>query len=339
MLAFVMAYYHNMRLILLSFMLALFFIMPVCQAQEQKPLHIIIGTGVGSSDDLWGHLIGRYIGTYLPNKPNVVVSNLPGAGSMMLANQMYNTQPKDGSVMGVINRGLPFEALLGGQGVLFDAQKFIYVGSPDIDTQVCEVRSDAPVQSLAALKDHELILGATGTGADSLAYPLLLANLIGLKLKIVQGYPGSLEILLAIERNEVQGGCNSFTTVSNHAFYQTGQSRILFQGSLDANPAIPAPSMIEMAQTDEQRQVLALFLHRQQIGRPYILPPHMPAKNIAALRTAFAASLNDPALHADAEKLNLYVHYIAADEIEDIISEAYAAPAHIVRLTQKAMSR
>jgi tripartite-type tricarboxylate transporter receptor subunit TctC len=309
------------------------------KADEQKPLQIIIGTGVGSSDDLWGHLIGRFIGTYLPNKPNVIVSNLPGAGSMMLANQMYNTQPKDGSVIGVINRGLPFEKLLGGQGVLFDAQQFTYIGSPDIDTQVCEVRTDAPVQTISDLRDKELILGSTGTGADSLTYPLILTNLIGLKIKIVQGYPGSREILLAIERNEVQGGCNSYTTVTNHGFYRDGYSHILFQGSLDPDPSIAAASMIDVAQTDAQREVLALFLKRQQIGRPYILPPHVPQEKIILLRAAFAAALRDPALIQEADKIGLHVHYIAPDHIEHIIADAYKTSPDIVHLTQKVMGR
>ncbi len=168
-----------------------------------KTVTIMIGYGPGGTDDVWARLIGKYMGEHIPGKPNVVSTNVPGAGSLLLANQIYNTQPKDGTVIGLINRGVPFEPLLGGVGTRFDPMKFNYIGSPDRDTPACAIRVDAPVQTMRDLLTKEYIVGATGSGSDSQLYPEVLANMLGVKMKIVQGYPGSRDILLATERGEV----------------------------------------------------------------------------------------------------------------------------------------
>src|SRR5579871_1292146 len=149
-----------------------------------KTLSVMIGYGVGGSDDLWARLISRHIGNYIAGKPTVVPVNAPGAGSLLLANQIENTQPKDGTVIGLINRGIPFEPLLGGTGVRFDPLKLTFIGSPDHDTAVCAVSKDAPVQNVRDLASKELIVGATGSGADTEVYPNFFHNLLGMKFKV-----------------------------------------------------------------------------------------------------------------------------------------------------------
>ncbi len=129
----------------------------------------------------------------------------PGAGSLLLANQIYNTLPQDGTVVGLINRGLPFEKLFNGPGILFDPQKMQWIGSPDLDTGICAARKDAPVQKVADLQTKELVVGATGSGADTAIYPQVLSGILGLKFKIVNGYPGSHDVELAIERKRGAG--------------------------------------------------------------------------------------------------------------------------------------
>ena len=304
-----------------------------------KPVQVMIGYSVGGTDDVWARLIAKYLPEYMPGKPQAVPTNVPGAGSLLLANQIYNTQPKDGTVIGGFNRGVPFEPLLGGVGDRFEAAKFNYIGSPDLDTLVCVAREDAPVHSLADLKNTQLIVGGTGSGADSQTYPEFLTNLLNLKLKLVQGYPGSRDILLAVERNEVQGGCVSYDTIARDANYRDKKTRIIFQAAPVADPRIDAPSVVDLAETAEQRGALQLFLRRQQIGRPYAAPPGTPKDRVEALRAGFANAMNDPGFKADAVQAGINARYVSPAEIEGVLAEAYKTAPEIVALTRKAMGR
>jgi tripartite-type tricarboxylate transporter receptor subunit TctC len=256
-----------------------------------------------------------------------------------LTNQLYNTQPKDGTVIGGFNRGVPFEPMLGGTGIRFDAQKFGYLGSPDVDTLVCVARVDAPVQSLADLRTKQLIVGGTGSGADSQTYPEFLTNLLGLKMKLVQGYPGSRDILLAVERNDVQGGCVSYDTIARDAYFRAGKTKIVFQAAPTPDPRIDAPSVVDLAATEQEKAALQLFLRRQQIGRPYAAPPGVPKERLEALRAAFRASMDDPGFRADAEAAKLNARYVSPPEIDAVLVDAFKASPETIALTKKAMGR
>ncbi len=307
---------------------------------KSKTVQVQIGYGVGGTDDLWARLMVKFMPEHMPGRPTFVASNVPGAGSLLLTNQIYNTQPKDGTVIGLINRGVPFEPLLGGVGVRFDPAKFNYIGSPDRDTVVCAVRADSPVQTLEDLKTKQLIVGSTGSGADSQTYPEVMANLLGVKIKIVQGYPGSRDILLAMERNEVQGGCVSFDTVARDQNYRSGKLRIALQAGLKSDDRLPGvPLITTIARSDEERLALNLFFQRTLVGRPFVAPPGVPQARVDALRAAFAAALNSPALQAEAKLAGLNVHYVSPDELNKVIGDAYASPANIVALTKKAFGR
>ena len=305
-----------------------------------KTIQVLIGYGVGGTDDVWARLIAKHMPDVMPGHPNMVPSNVPGAGSLLLANQLYNTQPKDGTVIGLFNRGVPFEPLLGGQSVRFDPAKFNFLGSPDRDTVACVARDDAPVQTLEDLKTKELIVGSTGSGADSQTYPEVTANLLGVKLKLVQGYPGSRDILLAIERKEVQGGCLSFDTIARDQNYRDKKIRIIFQAGLKADERIAeVPLITDLARNEEEKQALTLFFQRSLVGRPFVAPPGVPPARVEALRTAFEAALKSPALIAEAKQAGLNVHYVSPQELNKIIADAYASPPAVVAATKKAFGR
>jgi len=305
-----------------------------------KTVTIMIGYGPGGTDDVWARLIAKYMGEHIPGKPNIVATNVPGAGSLLLANQVYNTQPKDGTVIGLINRGVPFEPLLGGIGTRFDPMKFNYVGSPDRDTPACAIRVDAPVKTMQELLTKEYIVGATGSGSDSQLYPEVLANMLGVKMKIVQGYPGSRDILLATERGEVQGGCVSYDTIVRDVMFREKRTRILFQAALKPDDRMPEVPMIhDMATSDEQRQALDLFLQRTLVGRPFVMAPGVPAERLEAIRNAFLAALKDPALAADARTAGVNIHYVSPGELTKIISDSYASPPAVVANVKKALGR
>ena len=305
-----------------------------------KTVSLLIGFGPGGEDDLWARTVARHLTTHIPGNPNVVPVHTPGSGGLLVANRLYNTAAKDGSVLGMINRGIVFEPLLGGQGTQFDALKLNYIGSPGRDTTVCAARKDAAVQSLQDLYSKELSVGGTGSGADTAIYPEFLAALLGMKLKLVKGYQGSHEIQLAMERNEVQGICLGYDSLSRGNLARTGGINVLLQAALTPDPRVKdAPMVIDAARSAEDRKVLELFFARAAMGRPFVAPPGVPAERLAILRAAFDAALAGPAFLEDARKQNLNVVPVSAREMTEVVSKAYSTPPEVVKRTVRALGR
>jgi tripartite-type tricarboxylate transporter receptor subunit TctC len=305
-----------------------------------KTLSIMIGYGVGGSDDLWARIIARHIGDYIPGHPTVIAVNVPGAGSLLLANQITNVQPRDGTVIGLINRGIAFEPLFGGIGVRFDPLKLSFVGSPDRDTAICAASKDAPVRTLADLYTKELIVGSTGSGADTEVYPIFLKNLLGMKFKVIAGYPGSRDVNLAIERGEVQGICVSYDTIARESIFKTGAVHLLFQAALQPDPRLDGvPFAGDLFKTDQQRDALRLFLARTLLGRPFIAPPNIPEDRLTLLRDAFERTLKDSQLVREANASGLHPRHISADELQKYVTDAYRNTPDIVAATRKALVR
>jgi tripartite-type tricarboxylate transporter receptor subunit TctC len=305
-----------------------------------KTIDLLIGFGVGGEDDLWARTIARHIGKHIPGNPSVVPQNTPGSGGLLVANRLYNTAPKDGSVLGLINRGIPFEPLLGGQGTQFDALKLNWIGSPGRDTTVCAARKDADVKTLQDLYSKELTVGGTGSGADTAIYPQFLSTLLGMKFKLVKGYQGSHEIQLAMERNEVQGICLAYDSLERGTLARAHQINVLLQAALEPDPRLKGiPYGLEFARTPEERQALQLFFMRASIGRPFVAPPGVPADRIGALRQAFDATMHDPAFLEDAARQRLNVVPLTGQQLAAVLARAYATPPAIVKRTIQAMGR
>jgi tripartite-type tricarboxylate transporter receptor subunit TctC len=307
---------------------------------KDKTVSLLIGFGSGGEDDLWARTIARHLGKYIPGNPTVVPQNVPGSGGLLLADRLYNTAPKDGTVFGLINRGIPFEPLLGGKGTQFDALKFNWIGSPGRDTTVCAARKDAAVQTLADLYTKELTVGGTGSGADTAIYPQFLAALLGMKFRVVLGYQGSHEVQLAMERNEVQGICLAYDSLLRGTLARERQINVLLQASLEPDPRLQGvPFALQFSDAADQKQELQLFFARASIGRPFVAPPGVPADRVAALRQAFSLTLKDPDFLDDARRQSLNVVPVTAEQMADIIAGAYQAPPAIVKRTMQAMGR
>lgn len=303
-----------------------------------KSVTIIIGYSVGGSDDHWARLVSRHMGRFLPGNPNVVPQNMPGAGSLVAANQIYNTAPKDGTVVGLINRGVPFEPLLGNKSAQFDPLKFTYLGSPDRDVIVGYIRSDAPLKNVSELRTQELIVAATGTGADSFTYPNVLKNLFNLKLRIVSGYPGSRDMNLAVERNEVHATFISYDTAAREPNFLNGARKIFLQGTMKPDPRMrDVPTLGDLAQTDTERQAIELFLARASMGRPFVAPPGMAPERAGALRDAFKATMADPLVNEEAKKQGLNISFVPPEELVDLVGRAYKADEKIIALVRQSL--
>ena len=199
---------------------------------------MVIGFGPGGGYDQWGRVVARHIGKHLPGKPNVVPQNMPGGGSFNAANHIYNVAPKDGSVMGIIARDAPLGPISGMAGARFDPLKMTWLGTPTTETNVCFMHSRSKVKTFADLLQHEAIIGNTGVGTGTYSYPRALNGLLGAKFKLVSGFPSSSDVILAIDRGEVDGVCESYDSAYSKRpdWFDKGVVNVLFQAGIGAEP-------------------------------------------------------------------------------------------------------
>lgn len=319
---------------------------PAASAQAQTPdefykgktVRLMIGQSAGGDYDAWGRLVARHIQDHIPGKPIVVAENVVGAGGLTLANEMYNTLPKDGTVFGLYNRGMPFEPQMGNPAAQFDPLKMNWLGSPELDVAVCSARTDAPVQKMADLLSKELIVGGTSPGADTVALPQFLTNLLGLKLKLVKGFAGSNEVILALERGEVEGICNSYASITRTSLYREGKVHLLFQLALAPDSRIKdVPMVRDLAQSGANRQAMDVFLSRLAIGRPFVAPPGVPADRLAALRKAFEDTMVDTQYLEDAGRMKLNPSPLDWKTIAGVLDAAYKMPKSAVDRVAEAL--
>lgn len=305
-----------------------------------RTVELLIGFGPGGGNDTWARLVAAYIGKHLPGKPNVVPKNMEGAGGLQVANYLYNAAPKNGRVFGLINRGIPLEPLLGGKGANFDPRKFTYIGSPDRDTTVCGAMKTAEVKTMQDLFSKELVMGATGSGADTAIYPEFLRSVLGMKFKVIKGYKGSSAVALAMERGEVQGACLAFTSFATKSIYREGKVNILFQAALKPDPDIKGvPSALDVVKSQADRQALELFFSRVELGRPFVAPPGLPPEVVKGLRDAFQATLKDPAFRADAKKRKFTVTAVTGEELQELVENIYKTPKDVAARVAEALGR
>src|SRR5215204_153619 len=272
-----------------------------------KNVDLMIGYSVGGGYDVYARLIARHMGKHIPGNPTVTPKNMEGAGSLRLANWLYNVAPKDGTVFGTIGRGTGFDPLLGHKQAQFDGIKFNWIGSANDEVSVC-VSWNKPgnVTKFEELYTKQLTVGGTGAAADTDQFPRILNNVLGTKMKIVTGYPGGNDVNLALERGEVDGRCGwSWSSVESTRanWVKDKKINVLVQLALQKHPDLPdVPLVTDLAKTDEQRQVLKIIFARQVMGRPFLAAPHLPKERVRAPRSAFQATMKDPEFMTDADK-------------------------------------
>jgi tripartite-type tricarboxylate transporter receptor subunit TctC len=299
-----------------------------------KPLTMIIGFGPGGGYDLWGRTVARYIGKHLPGNPNGVPQNMPGAGSYNAANHIYNVAPKDGTVMGIIARDAPIGPLTGQKGPRFDPLKISWIGTPTKETNVCIAYNAAKVKKVDDLYTTELIVGDTGVGTGTHAYPKALSAILGMKFRLIAGFPSSSDVFLAMERGEVDGICESLDSVHGKKpdWIPKKTVNIVFQGGAAPNPEIKdVPFIVDLAKTDEQRAAIRFLYAGQAIGRPFVAPPDLPPARLKMLRDAFNATMKDPDFISETKRLNLDLDPETGEQLEATIRQIYATPPAIVK--------
>jgi tripartite-type tricarboxylate transporter receptor subunit TctC len=302
-----------------------------------KQIRLMIGSSAGGGYDTFARTIASHWGKHIPGNPTFVPQNMPGPMSLPVANHIYTTAPKDGTVLGAVNPQIASEALLNPDRARFDARQFVWIGSALRESQVMLARSDAPVKTFEDAFKTELIVGGSGGATDT--FPTLTNAILGTKFKVVSGYPGTREVNLALERGEVQGN-GGITWASVKAtmtqMLEKKQITILAQYGLQKHPELPdVPQVLSYAKTPDQQSALLLLFATQEFGRPYIAPPGLPAPVAQALRTSFMATMNDPEFQQVAKQRRLDLDPVGGEDIQKLVEKLYTtSPATIKRVQQ-----
>lgn len=317
------------------------------QAQDfysNKTITMIIGGGVGAGFDLYGRALARHFANHIPGRPAIVVQNMPAAGSVALANHMYARAPKDGLTIGMIFPGVIVGPLLDEKMPAdFKPAEFLYLGSANVSIRVCATYRTSKTRTFDDALTRETVIGANAPGGSLFDYAYFLRNELGAKFNIVRGYPGSSDIVLAMERGEVDGICGLdwSSLVSQRPHWVKDKAvNVILQAGIDTDAslsALGAAPMWNYVKDSETRAVLELIVSQQVFGRPFMLPSGTPMDRVETLRKAFDATMADPAFRADAAKMSLDVAPASGVRVQDLVTKLYAAPAAVVARARRAM--
>lgn len=303
-----------------------------------KTVELYIGYTVGGGYDTYARTLARHMGKHIPGNPTVVPVNMDGAGSLRMVNWLYEAAPRDGTVFGTFARAAPFDPLFGNPDATFDALEFNYIGSANNEVSLCTAMARTGIETFEDLQEQELIIGGTGDTADTVQFPKVLNDVFGTQMRIINGYPGGNDVVMAMERQEVDGRCGwSYSSIVSGSgeWLESGDLNLLIQLSTAKHPALPdVPLVMDLVETDEDRALLNLIFARQTLGRPYAAPPEVPAERVEALRTAFMATMEDPEFLADATAQDLEITPVDGETVQALVEEGYRADATVVeRLT------
>jgi len=308
-----------------------------------KSINLYIGSSAGGGYDTYARVLARHFSKYIPGNPAIVAQNMPGAASNKLSGFIYSVAPKDGTAIGAIFPGAVLAPLLGDVALQHDPSKLIYLGSANSDVYTCVARTDVPVKTFRDAFTREVIVGASNEGGTTRDLPALSNNVLGTKFRVVSGYAGTREITLALERKEVDGLCG-FGWASINASYSHWLTqnvvRILVQENARGHPDLNrmgVPLTVSFAKTDDDRQVMELVYSQAIFGRPFVLPPSVPAQRVTALRKAFMAAFSDPELLAEAQKIKLDIEALSGEEVQALVSKAFALPPRIAERAKQAL--
>jgi tripartite-type tricarboxylate transporter receptor subunit TctC len=308
-----------------------------------KSIDVIVASAPGGGYDLYARLLARYMSRSLPGNPTFVVQNMPGAGGVRATQFLFNVAPKDGTVIGVIPREAPLIPLLEpDKGVQFNAAEFNWIGSPQQELGLLIVNSRSPAQTLQELRQKSIVVSATGPGAAPSVFPRILNDVLGTKFKVVDGYAGSQEALLAVEKGEVDGhvsgGSSSGFRGRIDPWIANGQAKVLLQLGFRKDDAYPlAPLALDLVQNADDRQLLELVFSPQLVGRPFIAPPGLPPERVALLQASFDQTMENPEFLAEAKRLQMEVNPVRGDDIKKLLQRVYAMPAGLIERAKKAV--
>ena len=309
---------------------------------KNHKLTLASSSNAGGGLDTYARLLSRHIARHIPGTPTTIVQNVPAAGGIALANMVYNTAPKDGTYIGMVRGTVIQEQIYNNPQVQFDGRKFAWIGNMNSDYDACVMWAASGVRSVEDFYTREIVVGASGAGAQSYSLPIVYNELLGTKFKVIAGYPGTQERVLAMERGELTGACGINTSTFRSVLaqpYREGKLLLVAQAGETKDPAYPdVPNMLDQAKTPEAREALAFLFAPLSLGRSFASAPETQADRVALLRRAFNAAMKDSALIEDAQKLQVDIELMDGETNAKMIAQLYATPASVVAKLQAALA-
>ena len=303
-------------------------------ASIDKPVTIYVAGTAGGGIDLYGRVVGRHLGRHIPGNPTVTVQVMPGAGGIRAANFLAKQAPKDGSAITTFAGGPILEPLIGARDPGYDMSQFTFVGAVTKDVSVCVAWAQSPFKTIDDVKREQMIVAGTGAGSETDTWPVILNDVLGTKFKVVTGYLGSQETILAIERGEAHGRCGlslSSLKTAKPEWLRDKKVNVLVQIALEKSPELPdVPLVFDLVTKPEDRQMLTLLVGPTAMARPFVAPPGVPADKAAVLRRAFDATMNDPEFRADAAKIKADVEPTTGEDVQKLVAQLYATPKPVI---------
>jgi tripartite-type tricarboxylate transporter receptor subunit TctC len=307
-----------------------------------KTIRLVVGVGVGSGYDINARIVARHFGNHIPGKPQIVVQNQPGAGSLTMTHALYNNGPKDGTTIGASHQGIPTAQLLTPEQTRFDPAKLNWLGSSNRETQVTYAWANVPIKSIEDIRKTKFIVGSQAPGSSQNDFPVALNKLFGFAFSVVNGYESTSKIHLAMERGEVHGiaavNWSSLTSLQPQWLAEK-KINLIGQFGMRWHPELKGvPMWLDIARNDADRQAMELLLSRLETGRPFFLPPDVPEARVNALRRAFDATMKDPAFIAEADKSKLEVDAMTGEELAAFVIKLNATPPDVVARVRDALA-
>jgi tripartite-type tricarboxylate transporter receptor subunit TctC len=299
-----------------------------------KTIRLYIGTGPGGGYDTYGRLVARHIGRHMPGNPAVVPQNMPGASSLTLTNFLFNQAPRDGTAIGIINQAMPTEQYLVESNINYDSRRFNWIGRVSSAVEMAIVWHTVPVNTIEDVRKRETLMGGTGPTSSTVFVPYLLNNLAGMKFRVISGFNGTTDIGLAMERGEIEGSATPLESLTSYRanWVRDKKIKILLQYTAQRDAEMSdVPTMVEMGQTEEARQILAFFASAAEVGRAIVAPPDMPAATVTILRRAFDAMFDDPAFLDDIKRTGIQLKPMTGERLQDLVGNVAKFPPPLVQ--------
>jgi len=302
---------------------------------EGKTITMVLSSAVGGGYDAMSRILAQHLSRHIPGAPTIVVNNMPGAGGISATNYLFSIAPKDGTVIGGVQNNTPFEPLFGTTQARYDPTEFVWLGSPSVETGLIAVWHTVSVDSIEDVRTTEIIVGSTGANSTPTFYAKLVNETLQTKMRIIVGYPGQVEAFNAMERGELDGVPSIFYSsliATKPDWLRDNKLKLLLQYGPEREPDLPdVPFVMDLVTDPKDRALLRAGFAALALGRPYLMPPGVPAEQVAIMRKAFMDTFNDEAFREDANRIGLdATDPRSGEQIQEIIDETYGTPPEVI---------
>jgi tripartite-type tricarboxylate transporter receptor subunit TctC len=307
-----------------------------------RPVSIYVAGTAGGGIDLYARLLARHVGRHIPGKPTVTVQLMPGAGGIRAANFLAEQAPRDGTAVATFAGGPILEPLIGARNPGYDMSQFTWIGAITKDIGLCISFATTPFKTIDDVRRQQMIVAGTGAGSETDTWPVVLNDVLGTKLKLVTGYVGSQETILAIERGEVHGRCvfsHSALKIAKPDWLRDKKINVLVLTARERSADFPGvPAVVELVAKPDDRALLELMVGPGAMGRPFVAPPQLPASKAALLRRAFDATMQDPEFRAEAARLQGDITPTTGEAVQRLVAGIYATPRSVIDRVRKLLA-